>query len=220
MGQDNTKSCLIRSAQTLFAKLGFTGTSVKQIADDAGVNVSLVSYHFGGKEGLYKACLDSQVNDMADFFDKYIANFSSKEEYKLKLKMFVEGVISRHMENADVGCILRRDIEMDPIDPHVLDVFKKTVVPMFERLIVFITKGQKAGYLRSDLVANQICVLFMGGIQHAIRTDHMRKKLFGVSLRDEKEKQTLIHTAIEIFFSGLENRTTDTQAGTAKERQI
>ncbi|MES2769815.1 MAG: TetR family transcriptional regulator [Bdellovibrionota bacterium] len=220
MAQDNTKGCLIRAAQALFAKLGFTGTSVKQIADDAGVNVSLVSYHFGGKEGLYKACLETEVSDMTDFFDKYIASFSSKEEYKLKLKMFVEGVVAKHLEHGDVGCIIRRDIEMDPIDPHVLEVFKKTIVPMFERLIVFITKGQKAGYLRSDLAANQVCVLFMGGIQHAIRTDNMRKKLFGVSLKDEKEKQSLIHTAIEIFFNGLDNRATEKTSAVTKESNI
>jgi len=54
MSQDNTKSSLIRAAQLLFARYGFAATSVKQIADKAGVNVSLVSYHFGGKEGLLK----------------------------------------------------------------------------------------------------------------------------------------------------------------------
>jgi AcrR family transcriptional regulator len=204
--KENTKGCLIKAAQALFAKLGFAATSVKQIADKAGVNISLVSYHFGGKDGLYKACLESEVGDMAVFFDKYIAKFSSKEEYKLKLKMFVDGIISRNLENKEVGCIIRRDIEMDPVDPIILEVFKKTVVPMFERLILFIRKGQEAGYLRSDLDAKQICVLFMGGIQHAIRTDHLRKRLFGVSLQDSKEKESLINTAVEMFFNGLESR--------------
>lgn len=220
MAQDNTKGCLIRSAQALFAKLGFTGASVKQIADDAGVNVSLVSYHFGGKEGLYKACLDHDLSDMTDFFDKYIANFSSKEEYKIKLKLFVETIVTKGLENNNVSCIINRDIEMDPIDPHVFEVFKKTIAPMFERLITFITKGQKAGDLRSDMAANQICILFMGGLKHATRTDNMRKKLFGTSLKDPKEKDALINTAIEMFFNGLDSRATDNTSGASKERNV
>lgn len=206
MAQDNTKGCLIKAAQNLFAKLGFAATSVKQIADDAKVNASLVSYHFGGKEGLYKACLETEAETITNFFDKYISGFSSKAEYKLKLKMFIEDIVNRNLEAKDVGCIIRRDIEMDPIDPVIFEVFKKTIVPMFEKLIVFIQKGQEAGYLRSDLEPKQICVLFMGGIQHAIRTDHLRKRLFGVSLQDPKEKESLINTAIEMFFNGLEKR--------------
>lgn len=204
--KENTKEGLIKAAQGLFANHGYAATSVKQIADKAGVNISLVSYHFGGKEGLYKACLETEVGDVTVFFDKYIANFSSQAEYKLKLKMFVDGIITRNLEHKDVGCIIRRDIEMDPIDPIILDVFKKTIVPMFERLILFIRKGQEVGYLRADLDAKQICVLFMGGIQHAIRTDHLRKRLFGVSLQDPKEKESLINTAVEMFFGGLEIR--------------
>jgi AcrR family transcriptional regulator len=206
MAHDNTKGCLIKAAQSLFAKLGFAATSVKQIADDANVNVSLVSYHFGGKEGLYKACLESEVENVTSFFDKYVSSFASKEEYKLKLKMFIEDIVNRNLEATDVSCIIRRDIEMDPIDPVIFDVFKKTIVPLFEKLIVFIQKGQEANYLRSDLEPKQICVLFMGGIQHSIRTDHLRKRLFGVSLEDPKEKESLIHTAIEMFFNGLEKK--------------
>jgi len=124
----------------------------------------------------------------------------------MKLKMFVEGIINRSLENKEVGCIIRRDIELDPIDPIIFEVFKKTIVPMFDRLILFIRKAQEAGFLRADLEAKQICVLFMGGIQHAIRTDPLRKRLFGVTLQDPKEKNTLMHTAIEMFFAGLENR--------------
>lgn len=126
MANDNTKGCLVKAAQKLFAKMGFAGASVKQIADTAGVNVSLVSYHFGGKEGLYKACLENEIEDLSKFFDQFIASFSSYEEYKLKLKLFVETIVTKGLENNEVSCIINRDIEMDPIDPHVFEVFKKT----------------------------------------------------------------------------------------------
>lgn len=220
MANDNTKGCLLKAAQKLFARMGFAGASVKQIADTAGVNVSLVSYHFGGKEGLYKACLETEIEDLTKFFDQFIASFSSYEEYKLKLKLFVDTIVTRGLENSEVTCIINRDIEMDPIDPHVFEIFKKTIVPLFEKLIVFIKKGQDAGYLRKDIEANQICVLFMGGLKHATRTDIMRKKLFGVSLRDPKEKDALVHTAIEMFFNGMANHAGNKNSGQAKEGTV
>lgn len=47
-----TREKLVQSAERLFANQGYRGVSVRMIAADAGVNWSLVGYHFQGKEGL------------------------------------------------------------------------------------------------------------------------------------------------------------------------
>ena len=56
---------LLAAATPLFAAKGFSGTNVREIAGAAGVNVSLISYHFGGKEGLYSAVLSEQFAGFA-----------------------------------------------------------------------------------------------------------------------------------------------------------
>lgn len=50
-----TREKILRSAENLFGEHGFDGVSVRQIALAAGVPVALINYHFGGKEGLYRA---------------------------------------------------------------------------------------------------------------------------------------------------------------------
>jgi AcrR family transcriptional regulator len=47
-----TREQLVAAAERLFAERGFAGVSVRMIAAEAGVNWSLVGYHFRGKEGL------------------------------------------------------------------------------------------------------------------------------------------------------------------------
>jgi AcrR family transcriptional regulator len=47
-----TREQLLVAAERLFAERGFAGVSVRTIAAEAGVNWSLVGYHFRGKEGL------------------------------------------------------------------------------------------------------------------------------------------------------------------------
>jgi AcrR family transcriptional regulator len=46
---------LVEAAERLFAERGFEGASVREITTAAGCNVAAVSYHFGGKEELYRA---------------------------------------------------------------------------------------------------------------------------------------------------------------------
>jgi AcrR family transcriptional regulator len=52
---ERTKRKLLEAAMTEFAANGFDGTRVGDIAARAGVNKQLISYYFGGKEGLYRA---------------------------------------------------------------------------------------------------------------------------------------------------------------------
>jgi AcrR family transcriptional regulator len=46
---------LLAAAANLFSENGYSATSVESVALQAGANKALVSYHFGGKEGLYQA---------------------------------------------------------------------------------------------------------------------------------------------------------------------
>lgn len=54
-GAEATRARILLSAEKLFGDHGFEGVSVRQIAIEAGVPVALVNYHFGSKEGLFRA---------------------------------------------------------------------------------------------------------------------------------------------------------------------
>lgn len=60
MSKSDQRSQLIAAAIPLFAAKGLSGVNVREIARAAGVNPSQISYHFGGKEGLYAAVIRDQ----------------------------------------------------------------------------------------------------------------------------------------------------------------
>ena len=52
---------LLNIGRRLFAERGFEGTSIEEIAAQAGVSKPVVYEHFGGKEGLYAVVVDREV---------------------------------------------------------------------------------------------------------------------------------------------------------------
>ncbi|MGF1492346.1 MAG: TetR/AcrR family transcriptional regulator [Microcoleaceae cyanobacterium] len=50
-----TKDQIISAAERLFAERGFAGTTLRNVVNEAGVNLAAVHYHFGSKEDLFRA---------------------------------------------------------------------------------------------------------------------------------------------------------------------
>lgn len=64
---DATKAQIMRAAVRQFTLLGYEGTPLRRIADDAGVNMGLIRYHFGHKADVYRdtlAYLSEQYNEV------------------------------------------------------------------------------------------------------------------------------------------------------------
>lgn len=56
-GGEETRQQLLQAATRVFLAEGFRAARVKEIAEQAGVRLSAINYHFGSKEGLYLAVL-------------------------------------------------------------------------------------------------------------------------------------------------------------------
>ena len=57
----NTKSKILRAAERLFARQGFSATSVRMITAEAQVNLAAIHYHFGSKDRLIAELLSRRL---------------------------------------------------------------------------------------------------------------------------------------------------------------
>ncbi|MFC5828937.1 TetR/AcrR family transcriptional regulator [Nonomuraea insulae] len=60
-----TRRHLLDAALRRFAHDGYAVTTVREIADDAGVNVALINRYFQSKEGLFEACLEEAADELS-----------------------------------------------------------------------------------------------------------------------------------------------------------
>ncbi|WP_119343105.1 CerR family C-terminal domain-containing protein [Facilibium subflavum] len=61
MAREIVKEKLLKAALLTFSEFGYSATTTRMIASEAGVNIAAISYYFDGKEGLYQALIQSMV---------------------------------------------------------------------------------------------------------------------------------------------------------------
>jgi AcrR family transcriptional regulator len=59
-----TRERLLEAAEACFVQSGYDGASLRVVTAAAGVNVAAANYHFGGKEGLFRAMLAERLDGM------------------------------------------------------------------------------------------------------------------------------------------------------------
>ncbi len=95
MAEIDCRTNLIVSATPLFAGKGFNGVSVRELASAAGVNLSMISYYFGSKEGLYAAVLNDQFTAL-----KRVSEIKSMDADPLKkFELYVRATVARYRKN-------------------------------------------------------------------------------------------------------------------------
>jgi AcrR family transcriptional regulator len=56
-----TRAAILQAGKRHFARSGYEGAYLRDIAADAGADAALINRYFGGKEGLFAACLREAV---------------------------------------------------------------------------------------------------------------------------------------------------------------
>src|ERR1700720_3422942 len=60
----DTRTHILDTAERLFAGRGIDAVSIRNLVDEAGVNLAAVHYHFGSREELVGAGIESRVAPM------------------------------------------------------------------------------------------------------------------------------------------------------------
>ena len=114
MNSEPTKQKITRIASSLFYQKGFRGTSVRDIAKEADVNLSAISYYFKGKQGLLEHTVTSYFEDYlavleAAFFKT--RNLPAVE----RLKKLIRTIIQFKQEYEQLSCFIYRELAFDSI---------------------------------------------------------------------------------------------------------
>jgi AcrR family transcriptional regulator len=100
---------IIDTALTLFAEKGFEGTSIRDIAEKAAVNVAMVNYYFGTKEKLFEQIVEYKSAATRGLLDEILKNENITHIQK------IEAVIDSYIEKLFTHRMFHRLIQQELI---------------------------------------------------------------------------------------------------------
>jgi len=105
-----TRTAILSAARTVFARKGFSGTSVREVAESARVNKALIYYYFKDKIGLYRSVLSDSFEAMQHIWDHEV--FRRTASAREKIQVYIEGFIRFHHRNEDLRRILAMEFSV------------------------------------------------------------------------------------------------------------
>ncbi|MBE9519178.1 MAG: TetR/AcrR family transcriptional regulator [Bacteroidetes bacterium] len=105
--QTDTEQKIIASAEKLFYQKGKAGTSMQDIADDAGINRTLLNYYFRSKDQLFEAVFRKA---MGRFVPNLAAMLNSDISFEEYIPALVETVIDTMIENPQIPIFVLQEL--------------------------------------------------------------------------------------------------------------
>ena len=174
------QEALLTTAVSLFAELGLKGTSARLLSGQAGVNIAAISYHFGDKEGLYRAVIahiaaevTHRMTPLWQQAEKVLAHNTNTAQDKTQaltaLRNIMMGFATFFLEETRVHdwgrIILREQIDPSPAFSILYEGYMQRVLNLVAGLVACCTGANSVDEsvrVRVHLLLGQVLGIFAG----------------------------------------------------------
>ena len=172
------KQTIIESALKLFIAKGFEGTSVREIASDAGVNVAMINYYFVSKEKLFESVVEYRASFLQGIFTELVNN--TKLTPIEKIDIVIDQTIERKFSNSEFHHLLHRELSLEH-RPQLRNAISDILLKNMRQVKKIIQNGIKDGVFKPVDIELTLTTM-LGTIHYLLTSDTMCRKIL-----DKKE---------------------------------
>lgn len=196
--RETVRTNLLRAARQLFAQRDFTAAAVRDIAAAAHVNPAMIHYHFGDKEGLYRAMLQDAIGPVLQKVQDLMDHGGGKSE--TTIHDVLDALMTALAREPWVARLIVREVlaEGGP--------FRETFIREFAakgggRVPQLLAREMARGRIRGDLDPTLGALSFLSMALFPFIALPVAEKLFGIRLTDTFTRRLVEHTT-RMFYSG------------------
>ncbi|BEP68657.1 MULTISPECIES: TetR/AcrR family transcriptional regulator [unclassified Variovorax] len=190
---------LMDAAIVEFSEKGFEGTSVLAIARRADVKQPLLNYHFGGKEGLWRAVVESTYTEaMASIDAMQVDEDTADALTKLRSALRVFAIINV-LHPAAHSLVLREVAQAGPRLDWIIEHYMR---PFHELLDALLAECQAEGLIKPypRAYASVMMTSLLTSVQSSM---HLIKRLYDVDPMSPEQAEQHTEQTIDLLLNGM-----------------
>lgn len=194
-----TPDALLDAAQELFAERGYDGASIRAITERADANLGAVTYHFGSKEALYHAVIESKVEPLRR---KVVTAADDEGAPMDRILAIVQILFDHYADDPGLPRLILQQVASGRPAPPPARAWIRTLAGTLGGLVV---EGQEAGSVRDG----DPRFLALGVVPPAIFVHLIRQPLedsLDLSLDDPETRSALRAHVLMLVRAALETR--------------
>ncbi|MDP9048167.1 MAG: TetR/AcrR family transcriptional regulator [Bacteroidota bacterium] len=194
------KDYILDVAERVFSDLGYDGASTRVISGEAGVNMAMLNYYFGSKEGLFLAVFERKISS----FQALLQNIGSDESMNSwdKLAKCIDNYVDRIIVNNCFQKLINREMSISKRSELTDKITKILMVNVLEFKKLF-DEGIANGSFDKDIDTQLITATIFGTKNYIINSPHVASLLLGHDIRDEKFLEEKLKPRIKIYMKRL-----------------
>jgi AcrR family transcriptional regulator len=191
---------LLEAAVALFAQHGFDAVSTGAVAAAAGLTQSMVHYHFGTKEKLWKAAVEHLMHARGNMFSLNMEDLRDVDDLS-RLKVMLRRFISANAADPDLTRILIHEGMND--SPRLKWLAKRFMVRGYATFNAAIESAIAAGVVRK-LPVRDVTNIIVGACVLTFTLSRLLNEVYGEMPTTPEAVSSLSDTLLEVLFKGLE----------------
>lgn len=174
---DETRRRLLEAALDCFAEAGFDGATTRAICGRAGVNLALLNYHFGSKEGLWAQVLRTLNDRLAA-----VALTVPDGPLPSRLEAFLRAAVREVLRDPrPLRVMTWAQLRPDPAHGPAVEAAWEPVVRL---AVAALEAEQRAGRLAAEVDVGLAVITFYGLLAEPVVEPQVHRRLFGVAPSD------------------------------------
>lgn len=174
---------LLLAAESLFAEKGFDGTSVRDIAQRADVNLAMISYYFGSKEKLLQVLIEWRFASSLELLDELVRNTDMTPWQKVE--KLIEYYVNKILNGRKFHTIINQEYNTDR-SREIIDLITGIKMRNFSLIRQLIEEGIERKVFRK-VDCEMTMASMMGTINSAINSKNLYCTLFKIEPGNEEE---------------------------------
>lgn len=194
------KDYILDVAERIFSEKGFNGASTRLISGEAGVNMAMLNYYFGSKEGLFLAIFERKMANFQNIMQN-LGNDSSMTAWD-KMQTYIEMYGEKVVNSNCFQKLLYREMGMNrgnELSDKLRDMLMKNVAEVDK----IIREGIANGEFKKDIDVSMVIATLYGTKNYIIHTPLISSALLGYDIQDDKMIEAKLKPQIKSYMKNL-----------------